>query len=200
MTVDVNVAQVDEAFLDDIDEIKEDTLIQIFIVHPKNLEELETVQESADDNSEIFYSIPLTLQSQADANCKAYFVDDEAALLALSNADKPLFIQAIMINDTVIEKLLALDAKGIIINPTTTYEALPNFYLSIGANNVSGFDHEVLAKLDMDDLVLESSYPAHPFEIIEETAKVISNAMFRPEQSIIAHATTSSLKLFGFKK
>lgn len=30
--------------------------------------------------------------------------------------------------------------------------------------------------------------------------KVISDAMFRPEQSLIARATKSSLELFGFSK
>lgn len=200
MTVDVNVTQMDEAFLDDIDEIMEDTLIQLFIVHPKSAQELADVQQSARDNNEIFYSIPLSLKEQADANCKAYYVDDASALLALSSVDKPLYIDAALIDDAVTEKLNALGAEGIILNPTKAYEALPTFFISIGANNVEAFEHEVLANLDMDDLVLESSYPAHPFDIIDQTAKIISDAMFRPEQSIIAHATTSSLKLFGFKK
>ena len=52
----------------------------------------------------------------------------------------------------------------------------------------------------MDRIVLQSGYPDYGFEQIFDTAKRISDVMFRPEQSIIANATRNALSLLGFKK
>jgi hypothetical protein len=53
--------------------------------------------------------------------------------------------------------------------------------------------------MNMDRIVLQSGYPEHGFETIFGAVKVISDAMFRPEQSIVARATKSSLELLGFR-
>ncbi|MGE4473274.1 MAG: hypothetical protein AB7D20_10790, partial [Sulfuricurvum sp.] len=86
------------------------------------------------------------------------------------------------------------------LNATSANNALENFYVSLGAGTIGSFDTETLSALSMDRIVLQSNYPDHGFDEIFSTVKVISDAMFRPEQSIIARATKSSLELFGFRK
>ena len=44
MTIDVNLCNADEAFLADIEEIMEDTMVQMFILHPKTISEIEEAQ------------------------------------------------------------------------------------------------------------------------------------------------------------
>lgn len=77
---------------------------------------------------------------------------------------------------------------------------LEDFYVAIGPGNVKTFDADKLAKLPMQKLVLQSSYPDFGFGEIFETSKAISDLMLRPDQSIIAEATKNSLILFGFKR
>ena len=197
MTIDVNLCRADETFLADIEEIMEDTMVQMFILHPKSISEIEEAQEIADEYESIFYSVPLSLQDNAGSKCVAYSITSESDATLLSN-DKPIVIDAELLNDEMITNLSG--SRGIILNPTQEYTALEGFYLAMGIGNIGAFETEVLAQMSMDKIVLQSTYPNHGFDEIMECVKVISNAMFRPEQSIIARATKSSLELFGFRK
>lgn len=197
MTIDVNLCRADETFLADIEEIMEDTMVQMFILHPKTISEIEEAQEITGEYESIFYSVPLALQDNAGSKCVAYSITGEADGMLLPS-DKPIVIDAELLNDAMITKLSG--SRGIILNPTQEYTALEGFYLAMGIGNVGAFETEVLAQMSMDKIVLQSTYPNHGFDEIMECVKVISNAMFRPEQSIIARATKSSLELFGFRK
>ncbi len=198
MTVDVYVRSGDAAFLDDIDEIIEETMVQMFILQPRDLDELETAKEQADEHNPIFYCAPLTLRDEIDGNCVAFFVDDADALSAAP--EKPLFVEESQLDGTMVDVLAEGAFRGIILNATYAHEGLKDFYLGIGPGTVGKFDPDTLAKLPMERLVMQSGYPEYGFEAISETAKRISDIMFRPDQSIIAAATKSSLTLLGFKK
>jgi hypothetical protein len=198
MTVDVNVRSCDAAFPDDIDEIMEETMVQMFILQPRDLDELETAKEQAGEHNPIFYCAPLTLRDEIDSNCVAFFVDDADALSSATG--KPLFIEESQLDGAMVEALTEGAFRGIILNATHAHEGLKDFYLGVGPGTVGKFDPDTLAKLPMERLVMQSGYPEYGFEAISETAKRISDIMFRPDQSIIAAATKSSLTLLGFKK
>jgi len=196
MTIDVNLCNTDQDFFDNLDEIIEDTMVQMFILHPKTISEIEQTQKIADEYESIFYSVPLHLQDKADGKCVAFSIVSDEDSVTMS--DKPIVIDEAYLNETLIDSLG--ECRGIILNATYEHENLPNFYLAMGSRTIGAFDTEVLAQMSMDRIVLQSTYPNHGFEEIMECVKVISNAMFRPEQSIIARATKSSLELFGFRK
>ena len=198
MTIDVNILHTDEDFFDNLDEIMEDTMVQMFILHPENLSEITHIKQIAADYESIFYSVPLHLQQEADENCVAFSIlsDEDSVLLPVSN--KPVVIDEARLNDPIVHALG--ECRGIVLNATREHAALANFCLAIGAGNVGAFDTQTLSAMSMDQIVLQSSYPEHDFDAITTAVKVISDAMFRPEQSIIARATKSSLELFGFRK
>ncbi|MGA9045635.1 hypothetical protein [Sulfuricurvum sp.] len=198
MTIDVNLCRVDEDFFDNLDDIMEETMVQMFILHPKTPSEIAEAQKIAGEYGSIFYSSPLHMSDHADENCVAFSIvnHEDSALLPASG--KPVVIDESHLNEEVEASLGG--CRGIILNATREYDNLPNFYLAMGRGNVGAFDKEVLAQMSMDKIVLQSTYPDHGFEAISDAVKVISDAMFRPEQSIIARATKSSLELFGFRK
>ena len=185
MTIDVNVKQLDNEFLEEIDEIIEDTMVQIFIVHPSTPEEIESVKDESMQHNSIFYTVPYRLRESASQKCIGYKVD----------ADD--FIDEADLTPEVIAKLNDPSLKGIILNPTSEHQELEHFLLSFGVNTLDHFDKEILGSLSMDRLVLQSGYPDNDFDTLHETAKKISDVMFRPEHSIIARATKSSLEFFG---
>ena len=199
MTVDVNVTRTDEEMLDDLDEIMEDTMVQLFVLQPRDAEALERAKEAAEEHGALFYCAPLSLMEEADGNCVACYLDDPEALGELPEG-KPLFVDASALDDSLVETLIENNCRGIILGADDTFDALETFYVAVGPGNVGNFDTERLARLPMDRIVLQSGYPDFGFDAIYTTAKRISDAMFRPEQSIIARATQSSLRLFGFKK
>lgn len=198
MTIDVNLHHTDEDFFDNLDEIMEDTMVQIFILHPADMLEITSAKEIAGKYGSIFYSIPLHLQHEADENCVAFSIQNNEDSALLPVADKPIIIDESRLNDAIVYDLSI--CKGVVLNATREHTGLSNFYLALGAENIGAFDADTLSGLNMDQIVLQSSYPKHNFEAITTTVKVISDAMFRPEQSIIARATKSSLELFGFRK
>jgi hypothetical protein len=199
MTIDVNVKELDHTFLDDIDEIIEDTMVQIFIVHPSTQEEIERVKDEAMQHNSIFYTVPYTLRETASDKCIGYKLDtDDLSDIELLK-DKVVFVEEADLTEELRTKMQDPTMKGIILNPTSENKELEHFLLSFGPNTLDHFDAELLSGLSMDRLALQSGYPENDFETLYETAKKISDIMFRPEHSIIARATKSSLELFGLR-
>ena len=199
MTIDVNVKQLDQPFLDDIDEIMEDTMIQIFIVHPSTPEEIARVKDEAMQHNSIFYTVPYALRETASQKCIGYTIDANDSLDIELLKDKVMFIDEADLTPELRTKLQDPSMKGIILNPTSEHQDLEHFLLSFGPETLDHFDAEVLSKLSMDRLALQSGYPDHGFETLDATAKKISDIMFRPEHSIIARATKSALALLGLR-
>lgn len=198
MTIDVNLHQTNEDFFDNLDEIMEDTMVQMFILHPSTESELAHAKTVAGENGSIFYSLPLHLHNEADENCVAFSIKDEQDRNLLPVSGKPIVIDEAYLDEALVSALGG--CRGIILNATQEHEALERFHLALGAENIGAFDTKTLSTLSMDRIVLQSSYPSRGFEEMTDAVKVISDAMFRPEQSIIARATKSSLELFGFRK
>jgi len=198
MTIDVNLCRADGDFFDNLDDIMEESMVQMFFIHPKTFSEIAEAKEIADEYGSIFYSLPLHLSDQADSNCIAFSVSGDADRALLPRSDKPLVIEESYLDEALSAQLG--ECRGIILNATRENGRLPNFLLSLGSGNIGSFDTEALNKMSMDRLVLQSTYPTHGFDEIAGAVKVISDAMLRPEQSIIARATKSSLELFGFRK
>jgi len=200
MTIDVNVKATNDDFLDEIDEIIEDTMVQMFFLQPEDAEAMEKAKAEAEAYSALFYAAPLALRASADANCVGYRVRTAEALQELPPLDKPLFIDEADLDDGLQSLLIARGDKGVILNATRAHDALEHFFVAIGPSNVGLFDPETLAALSMDRIVLQSGFPDHGFDEIFPAVKRVSDAMFRPEQSIIARATKHTLALAGFKK
>ncbi|WP_345969264.1 hypothetical protein WCX72_07800 [Sulfurimonas sp. HSL1-6] len=200
MTIDVNVKATNEDFLDDIDEIIEDTMVQIFFLQPEDEAALEKAKEEAEEYTALFYTAPLSLGEQSDAKCVGYRVKNADELRAAPKAGKPLFVDEADLDDALRALLIERGDQGVILNATQAHEELEQFFIAIGPSNVNAFDHEVLAGLSMDKIMLQSGFPEHGFDEIFPAVKTISDAMFRPEHSIIARATKHALSLAGLKK
>jgi hypothetical protein len=190
----------DEQFLENIDEIMEETMVQIFILQPRDYDELTTAKEQADEYTAIFYCAPLTSYDEIDNNCVGFYVDNIHALEPVRPSKKPLFVDESQLNIEMVTALQKGSFHGVILNATAAHDELEKFYLAVGPGNVGKFDPDVLARVPMEKLVMQSGYPEYGFEEIFETSKAISDVMFRPDPSILAAATKSALTLLGFNK
>lgn len=200
MTIDVNVKATNDEFLEDIDEIIEDTMVQMFFLQPTDEAALEKAKEDAEEYNALFYAAPLALAEQTDAKCVGYRIANADELRAASALEKPLFVDENDMDDALRALLIERGDQGVILNATHAHDDLERFFIAIGPSNIGAFEHEVLASLSMDRIMIQSGYPDHSFDEIFPTVKTISDAMFRPEHSIIARATKHTLALAGFKK
>lgn len=197
MTIDVNLRRFDEDFFENLEDIMEDSMVQMFIIHPRERSEVEEAKAIAAEYESIFYSVPQSLHGEADGNCVAFSIHTADDVLISPDTEKAVFVDESFLDESIVNALSG--RRGVILNATRAYPALEGFHLAIGAENVGAFDTETLAALSMDKIVLQSTYPDRGFEEIADAVKTISDAMFRPEQSIIARATKSSLELAGFR-
>lgn len=200
MTIDVNVQYADEAFLEDIDEIIEETMIQLFILQPKDIDQLDIAKAVAKTHAPIFYVCPLSLRTHRDEKCVGYHVESADALQDISEIDKVLFVDESRLDDTMIARLSTTQQPVVVMDATHTHDDLQRSFIAIGPNNIDSFEADALASMDMDRMVLQSAYPDFDFDEIHTTVKQISDILLRPEQSIIARATKSSLGLFDLNR
>lgn len=199
MTIDVNVKAIDEEFLEEYDEIIEDTMIQIFVLHPKSKVELSEVQSKAKSFPAIFYTASVDLLEHIDKNCVALQIRTLKDIDVIIPVQKPYVIEEALINDEMSAALSKIEKGGIILNASKEHKDIANTFVSLGPGQIEDFEPDALQKLDMDRIVLQSSYPDYSFDEIQGVIKMISDTMFRPEQSIIARATKNSLTLFGLR-
>ncbi len=194
MIVDVYVKSISKDFIDLLDEIKADSQVERFIVHPRKKEALEYVKAFAREVPCLFYCAPLSLQAQCDQNCLAYFLDDPSALHP--QIDKPLYVKATSLSDEIKEFLITHGLKGIIMNAKELFEELSDFFVAIGPANIDYFSTADLSRQAADRIVFQSSFPDYGFDDIHESIKQFALASFKPEESIISAATIRSLELF----
>jgi len=196
MIVDVNVSECDDAFLKNIEEIIEDTMVQMFVLHPKDEQSLKKVQKLTEDHKFIFYTVPTKLIDKADQKCVGVSI---SSYIELENMQDYVIMVDEANLDNEMKRVLMIH-KGIILNATKPHDELKNFYISIGPGNVDNFDRKALKNLPMDKIVLQSNYPKHEFDDIYTSTEVISAITFRSEMSIAAEATKNAMKLFALRK
>lgn len=199
MTIDVNVREIDDVFLGELDEIMEDTTVQMFFMHPRSAEALSKAKSDAAAYEALFYVAPAAFAGEIDANCVGFRVASAEELAAVAGSGKPLFVDEGDLTPELEAALAAGSAGGIVLNAATSHDTLQNFFLALGPACGETFDAETLASLSMDRIVLQSGFPDHGFEAIHDAVKTVSDALFRPEQSIIARATKHTLELTGFR-
>src|SRR5437763_816100 len=113
MTIDVNLYRADEEFIDNIDEIIEESMVQMFILHPSTLDEINETKELAEEYTSIFYSLPLHLRSEADSHCVAFSIKDDKDIILLTS-DKPIMVDESVLTESLIISLG--EYRGIILN------------------------------------------------------------------------------------
>ncbi|MEJ2414085.1 MAG: hypothetical protein P8Y22_02235 [Sulfurimonas sp.] len=196
MTVDLHVSAYDDAFIDNIEDIMEDTIVQMFVLHPKSLDSLQEVQELSNEHNNIFYTLPTGLLENSCNKCVGTVISSAKELEYIE--DHVVMIEEENLDETLYKALI--DHKGIILNATKSHETLENFFVSISPSSVDLFDKNELNKLPMKRIALQSNYPKHEFDDVYTTVEKISHAMFRSEQSITLEATKNTLQLFGLMK
>jgi hypothetical protein len=195
----LDMTLLEDDFFDDIDEIMEDTMINIFILHPKTLQEIQKAKDFSQEHHVIFYTLPLEfLDEHRDENCKALYLDAPITASKLDAIDLPICISAEVIDDSFASTLATSSTKGVILDADKNYH-IPNFFEGMSYKTLLSFSDKELEAIDMKHIVLHSNYPNQGFETIHETAKLISDAIFRPDESIKNCATVNSLSLLGLR-
>lgn len=195
MILDMNIQLkgIDEEFLEELDELIEDTRVEYFIINPTTKEELETTQNLCNESQRFKYTLPVEFIELQDQNCVALKIKDLSAI----DTELPLVIDSNDLNDTIIESLNTKGLKGIVLNAREKDLVLENFIYSISQSSLKEWSQKGIKDTDYNKLALQSDYPDQSYdEFLDVMLKEISDLTFRAEQTIAAGGTRSLLKAF----
>lgn len=197
MVLDMNIKLegIDEEFLEDLDELIEDTRVEYFIINPKTKDELEKTKKICEDCERFKYVLPIEFKENIDSNCVAINISD-VSQLALSDPF-PLVIESACLSDSFIEELNKNGKKGVILDAKELDTKLENFAFSLSQDSIKHWTQKGIMDFDYNKLALQSDYPNQSYDdFLDVMLKEISDLTFRAEQTIAAGGTRTVLKTF----
>ena len=198
MILDMNISlsAIDDEFLEELDELIEDTRVEYFIINPKTKEELAQTKVLCSENIRFKYTLPIEFKEQKDSNCMAFQVTKEEEVDLVENM--PLVIDSSNLDDTFIDMLNCTSNKGIILNAKESDNKLLNFVYAVSRDSIDKWTNRGMMNTDYNRLGLQSNYPNYSYdELIDDLLKDMSDMTFRAEQTIAAGGTRIILKTFG---
>lgn len=198
MILDMNIrlSAIDETFLEELDELIEDTRVEYFIINPINSDELAQTQNLCEEYERFKYTVPVELQASRDDNCVALRISEESELSQVTQM--PLVIESAHISDDLIDALNQSKHKGVVLSAKESDNRLENFAYAISHDSLKLWSKKGLTDTDYNRLALQSDYPNFSYdELLDGLLKDMSDLTFRAEQTIAAGGTRTVLKTFG---
>jgi len=198
MIFDMNIKLegIDEEFLEDFDELIEDTRVEYFLINPNNIDELKKSQELCREYIRFKYTTPTELRELRDENCVAIKIKDISELDLIE--DMPIVIDSDKLSDELIDSINKTNTRGVVIDAKESDTKLPNFAYSISHKSLKSWSKKGITDIDYNQLALQSDYPDYSYEeLIDVHLKEISDLTFRAEQIIASSGTRTLLKTFG---
>ena len=201
MVLDMNIelAGIDEEFLENFAELIEDTRVEYFIINPRSKEDLQRTQELSEEFERFKYTLPMEFKDLKDENCVAMRITKAQELPLVENM--PVVIDSNDLNDEFINELNKSGIKGVILDAKESDNRLVNFAYSVSHDSLNNWTKKGITDTDYNRIALQSDYPKYSYdELFDVLLKNISDLTFRAEQSIAAGGTRTVLKTFGFFK
>jgi hypothetical protein len=197
MILDMNIKLdgIDEEFLDELDELIEDTRVEYFIINPNTSNELEKAKTICQEYERFKYTIPIQLLHISDKNCVAVQISNPSELSLVENM--PIVIHSDNLDLKFVDTLNTHNIKGVILDAKEEDNNLFNFAFSISHKSLENWTKEGLTNTDYNKLALQSDYPEYSYDdLLEVHLKKMSDMTFRAEQTIAAGGTRTVLKTF----
>ena len=201
MVLDMNIelAGIDEEFLENFAELIEDTRVEYFIINPRSKEDLQRTQELCEEFERFKYTLPIEFKDLKDENCVAMRITKAQELALVENM--PVVIDSNDLNDEFIDELNKSGIKGVILDAKESDNRLVNFAYSVSHDSLNNWTKKGITDTDYNRIALQSDNPKYSYdELFDVLLKNISDSTFRAEQSIAAGGTRTVLKTFGFFK
>lgn len=197
MILDMNIKLngIDEDFLEEFDELIEETRVEYFIINPISNEEVNKTIELANSNQRFKYTLPLEYLDKKDKNCVAIKIEKSEDLNKIDSM--PVVIESSNLNDNFIDVLNSKDFKGVVLNAKESDNRLEKFAYSISHDSLKDWTKRGIYDTDYNKIALQSDYPDFSYDdLLDGLLKDISDLTFRAEQTIAAGGTRTVLKTF----
>ena len=193
--MNIKLNGIDEDFLEEFDELIEETRVEYFIINPISNEEVNKTIELANSNQRFKYTLPLEYLDKKDKNCVAIKIEKSEDLEKIDSM--PVVIESSNLNDNFIDVLNSKDFKGVVLNAKESDNRLEKFAYSISHDSLKDWTKRGIYDTDYNKIALQSDYPDFSYDdLLDGLLKDISDLTFRAEQTIAAGGTRTVLKTF----
>lgn len=205
MIIDCNIEPYNN--LDELDDILEEAIedfgIEIFILQPKTLNELEIAKKLV-HHPRVFF-VPNLSNEITKAIIKESLENPKALGIGFSsgNFDELLDFDLTIFVNSKVENLASKNIKNSLILNYIDESLIDKAYFLI--NPTIKIESSLIEKLPLDKMLFASNYPNSgieddsQFSYLSNIAKEISNINFRAEQKIFAEATKTTRAILRFK-
>ena len=184
--------------MDELEDISDDNNIQLFLVNPNSQEELEKTIEFAKSERKLYFSIPSISYVEDILGAVAIHLIDKDSYEKIVTSTLPIIVENMILDDELMQKLVYDNKRVIVLNAQRTIIENSSFYFTI-SEELYEHDDTVLKDIHISRLLLGSSYPTNGFDIFDKNIKKISNAIFRPEPTIMNNIIKNSFECFNIQ-
>jgi len=196
LDMNINLRGIDEEFLEELDELIEETRVEYFIINPSTKDEIKKTQIICKKYERFKYTLPIEFREIKDTNCVAIQIKKENEIDLVKNI--PVIIESSDLTDLFITFLNDKGTVGVILNSQESDNRLENFTYAISHGSLKNWTKKGLTDTDYNKLALQSDYPDFSYdELFENVLKEMSDMTFRAEQTIAAGGTRRILKTFS---
>ena len=200
MIFDVNLdfEALNEAFLDELEDIIDEYNIHFFLIHPKNKEELEDVKKYVQEHPKLYHSIPASQYNGDSGEAIAIYLDKITSLYKLHQTDLPVIVESNMLDGALEITLEKMPNKVIVLDADKKLLQKGSFYCLLHESEYTN-ELELFKDLDLSMLLLSSNFPNNEFSLMYEQLTAVSDITFRAEQTIMNNIVKTSLECFNIK-
>lgn len=198
MVFDMNIKLegIDDEFLEELEELIEDTRVEYFIINPQTKDELDRTLDICSEYERFKYTLPASFKDNKDENCVALRIS-EASHLDLAG-DIPVVVDSTSLDDEFVSLLNEKGINGVVLDAKESDNRLDNFAYSISHDSLKNWTKKGITDTDYNKIALQSDYPKHSYDdLLDILLKDISDLTFRAEQTIAAGGTRTLLRTFG---
>ena len=195
--VNVKLEALEEDFLDKLEDIIDDYNIHFFLVNPESEDELSKVVEFAKREQKLYFSIPSTCYVEDILGALGVHLVDKNSYEKIVSTSLPIIIENGLLDRELIERLVRDKREVVVLNAQRMVIEESKFYFTLSQELF--IQSDILKNLDIKRVLLSSDYPHNSFDKIEKNIKQISDAIFRPEPTIINNILKNSFKCFEIK-
>jgi hypothetical protein len=198
MILDMNIKLegINKDFLEELDELIEDTRVEYFIINPLTKDEVKKTKSICHESERFKYTLPIEFKDLRDDNCIAMKITQPQEITLVQNS--PIVVISKYLTDNFIEVLNDSGIRGVVLDAKESDNRLINFTYAISHNSLANWSKSGITHTDYNRLALQSDYPTYSYnELIDGLLKDISDLTFRAEQTIAAGGTRTILRTFG---
>jgi len=195
----LKIEAISEDFLEELEDLIEDYMVNFFLLNPHDAASLERARSLSEKVQPFYYTVPLGLEGAENEKCVGIYVNRKITPETIRKIEPPLVVDGAIMDKEMAAWLNESPKGGVVLDAPLDIVLPDRFCYGISPRSTDQNPPTLLEGLRMERMMLQSNFPENSYDAVYQAVRRVSDTLFRPEQSIIAHATQNALHCFGLR-